>query len=111
MDLGNFTADDVGGEQLFKLLEPAPWVRYVKLRFLAHFGSEFYCTLSLVRVYGTSMLKKLEDYMDTATKEVANMERRSSGGGGASNGDDGDAAAAVAGEDASSSGSGSGIGG
>ncbi|XP_009115588.1 SUN domain-containing protein 3 isoform X2 [Brassica rapa] len=59
--MGNFTAANVKQEQNFTLVEPK-WVRYLKLRLLSHYGSEFYCTLSLVEVYGVDAVERmLED--------------------------------------------------
>jgi hypothetical protein len=46
--LGNFTAEYRNGEQLFPL-EPYQHVRYIKLRFFSHYGSEYYCTLSQLK--------------------------------------------------------------
>ncbi|ESQ34499.1 hypothetical protein EUTSA_v10006998mg [Eutrema salsugineum] len=59
--MGNFTAANVKHGQNFTLVEPK-WVRYLKLNFLSHYGSEFYCTLSLVEVYGVDAVERmLED--------------------------------------------------
>ncbi|KAJ4715764.1 Galactose-binding domain-like [Melia azedarach] len=59
--LGNFTAKNVKLSQRFPLKEPK-WVRYLKLIFLNHYGSEFYCTLSTVEVYGVDAVEHmLED--------------------------------------------------
>ncbi|KAL1192235.1 SUN domain-containing protein 3 [Cardamine amara subsp. amara] len=59
--MGNFTASNVKHEQNFTLVEPK-WVRYLKLNFQSHYGSEFYCTLSLIEVYGVDAVERmLED--------------------------------------------------
>ncbi|CAA0837701.1 Galactose-binding protein [Striga hermonthica] len=59
--LGNFTAANVKQAQRFVLPEPK-WVRYFKLNLLSHHGSEFYCTLSVLEVYGVDAVEKmLED--------------------------------------------------
>nr|DAD38945.1 TPA_asm: hypothetical protein HUJ06_013267 [Nelumbo nucifera] len=59
--LGNFTAGNVKHAQRFALQEPK-WVRYLKLNLLSHYGSEFYCTLSFVEVYGVDAVERmLED--------------------------------------------------
>jgi len=59
--LGNFTASNVKLAQRFVLQEPK-WVRYLKLNLQSHYGSEFYCTLSIVEVYGVDAVEKmLED--------------------------------------------------
>ncbi|RLN43804.1 hypothetical protein BBJ28_00019929 [Nothophytophthora sp. Chile5] len=46
--LGNFTAAHANGEQVFQL-DSLQHVRYIKFRFLSHYGSEYYCTLSQLR--------------------------------------------------------------
>ncbi|XP_054816503.1 SUN domain-containing protein 4-like [Prosopis cineraria] len=59
--LGNFTASNVKQTQTFVLPEPK-WVRYLKLNLLSHYGSEFYCTLSVIEVYGVDAVERmLED--------------------------------------------------
>ncbi|KAE8699092.1 Galactose-binding protein isoform 1 [Hibiscus syriacus] len=60
-NLGNFTAANVKLAQRFVLQEPK-WVRYLKLNFLSHYGYEFYCTLSVIEVYGVDAVERmLED--------------------------------------------------
>lgn len=59
--LGKFVAANVRVIQCFKLQEPK-WLRYLMLDLLSHFGSEFYCTLSVVEVYGIDAIERmLED--------------------------------------------------
>lgn len=59
--LGNFTAGNVKHAQRFSLQEPN-WARYLKLNLLSHYGAEFYCTLSVVEVYGVDAVERmLED--------------------------------------------------
>ncbi|KNA13326.1 hypothetical protein SOVF_116020 [Spinacia oleracea] len=59
--LGKFSAGNVKHAQSFTVLEPK-WVRYLKLNILSHYGSEFYCTLSSVEVYGIDAVERmLED--------------------------------------------------
>jgi len=55
--LGNFSAENkVSYEQSFELEEPS-WARYLKFRFMTHYGSEHYCTLSQIKVHGSTMLQ------------------------------------------------------
>ncbi|KAG7598001.1 SUN domain [Arabidopsis suecica] len=69
--MGNFTASNVKHEQNFTLLEPK-WVRYLKLNFLSHYGSEFYCTLSLIEVYGVDAVERmLEDLISVQDNKNA----------------------------------------
>ncbi|WVZ12944.1 hypothetical protein V8G54_017474 [Vigna mungo] len=56
--LGKFVAANVKHAQVFKLSEPK-WVRYLKLTLLSHYGSEFYCTLSVVEVYGINAIERM----------------------------------------------------
>ena len=59
--LTNFTAANVKHAQKFALDEPK-WVRYLKLNLLSHYSTEFYCTLSVVEVYGVDAVERmLED--------------------------------------------------
>ncbi|KAF8046724.1 hypothetical protein N665_3479s0004 [Sinapis alba] len=68
--LGNFTALNMKNEQNFTLADPQ-WVRYLKLSFLSHYGSEFYCTLSLLQVYGVDAVERmLEDLISVQDKNI-----------------------------------------
>ncbi|CAN7130049.1 unnamed protein product [Brassica rapa subsp. narinosa] len=69
--LGKFTALNMKNEQNFTLGDPQ-WVRYLKLSFLSHYGSEFYCTLSLLEVYGVDAVERmLEDLISIQDKNIA----------------------------------------
>lgn len=64
--LGRFIASNVKHTQTFKLPEPK-WVRYLKLNLLSHYGAEFYCTLSVIEVYGVDAIERmLEDLVASA---------------------------------------------
>ncbi|KAF0694812.1 Aste57867_14336 [Aphanomyces stellatus] len=52
--LGNFTTVHKSGEQLFDFHEKHH-VRYIKLRMMSHYGSEYYCTMSQVKVHGLTL--------------------------------------------------------
>ncbi|XP_068320495.1 SUN domain-containing protein 4-like [Pyrus communis] len=59
--LGNGTAANNKLVQRFVLQQPK-WVRYIKLKLLSHYGSEFYCTLSSIELYGVDAVERmLED--------------------------------------------------
>ncbi|XP_010448633.1 PREDICTED: uncharacterized protein slp1-like [Camelina sativa] len=58
---GSFVAANIKQIQTFRLPEPK-WLRYLKLNLVSHYGSEFYCTLSVVEVFGIDALEQmLED--------------------------------------------------
>ncbi|KMZ72575.1 hypothetical protein ZOSMA_161G00240 [Zostera marina] len=59
--IGNFTAANVKHKQRFVIPEPK-WGRYLRLNLLTHYGSEFYCTLSVLEVFGVDAVETmLED--------------------------------------------------
>ncbi|XP_062850457.1 SUN domain-containing ossification factor-like [Trichomycterus rosablanca] len=57
--LGTFHARDERTVQSFPLDEHL-YAKYVKVELLSHFGSEHFCPLSLIRVFGTSMMEEYE---------------------------------------------------
>ncbi|XP_032230151.2 SUN domain-containing ossification factor [Nematostella vectensis] len=59
--LGTFQARDERDVQSFPLAEPI-YAKYLKFEMLSHFGSEHYCPLSLLRVFGLSMVEELEEH-------------------------------------------------
>ncbi|RWR88384.1 Galactose-binding protein isoform 1 [Cinnamomum micranthum f. kanehirae] len=72
--LGNFTAENAKHAQRFALQEPK-WTRYLKLNLLSHYGSEFYCTLSVVEVYGVDAVERmLEDLITTEGTQFGSEE-------------------------------------
>ncbi|EFJ28525.1 hypothetical protein SELMODRAFT_411386 [Selaginella moellendorffii] len=60
--LGRFEAKDVRIPQRFTLSVPE-WARYLKLRYLSHYGTEFYCTLSTFEVFGDGVERMIEGWM------------------------------------------------
>ncbi|KAD4178428.1 hypothetical protein E3N88_27019 [Mikania micrantha] len=67
-ELGTFVADNVKHSQYFKLPEPK-WVRYIMLRLVTHYGSEFYCTLSVFEAYGVDAIEKMLEDLIMASGE------------------------------------------
>lgn len=62
--LGKFVAANVKHIQAFNLPEPK-WLRYLRLSLLSHYGAEFYCTLSVLEVYGVDAIERmLEDLIE-----------------------------------------------
>ncbi|KAH9330601.1 hypothetical protein KI387_002709, partial [Taxus chinensis] len=72
--LGNFFPDNVKHAQRFTLEEPK-WARYLKLRFLSHYGTEFFCTLSKVEVFGVDAIERmLEDLISVGEHSLKTDE-------------------------------------
>lgn len=59
--LGEFTAENVRDLQVFAVKNPLIWARYLKLEILSHYGDEFYCPLSVVRVHGKTMMEEFKE--------------------------------------------------
>mmetsp|Transcript_22658 Transcript_22658/g.54712 ORF Transcript_22658/g.54712 Transcript_22658/m.54712 type:complete len:1322 (+) Transcript_22658:45-4010(+) len=72
--IGAYTAHSKSGEQMFELNEPA-WARYLKFRFLSHYGSEHYCTLSQIKVHGSTMLQGFHEQWIESEKKDMEMEQ------------------------------------
>jgi hypothetical protein len=54
--LGEFQARNSRDIQPFAVENPQIWARYLRVEILSHYGNEYYCPLSLLRVHGTRML-------------------------------------------------------
>lgn len=60
-DLGTYGARNSRDIQAFLIENPQIWARYIRIEFLSHYGNEYYCPLSLVRVHGTRMLESWKE--------------------------------------------------
>ncbi|KAK4793825.1 hypothetical protein SAY86_011819 [Trapa natans] len=69
--LGNFVAQNIKHIQSFKLTEPK-WLRYLNLSVLSYYGSEFYCTLSVLEVYGIDAIKRMLEDLFVASSPKSN---------------------------------------
>ncbi|KAL2147564.1 hypothetical protein VTI28DRAFT_8018 [Corynascus sepedonium] len=56
VDLGTFEARNSRDMQAFLIEHPQIYTKYIRIEFLSHWGNEFYCPVSLLRVHGTRML-------------------------------------------------------
>lgn len=74
LKLGTFHARDERTVQSFPLNEQlyAKYVKmftkYIKVELVSHFGSEHFCPLSLIRVFGTSMVEEYEEIADPSER-------------------------------------------
>ncbi|KAL8642066.1 MAG: hypothetical protein Q9228_001203 [Teloschistes exilis] len=57
-ELATFEAKNSRGLQAFAIEEPQIWARYLRIEILAHYGHEYYCPVSLLRVHGTTMMEE-----------------------------------------------------
>lgn len=59
--LGEFEAKNIRDVQNFKIKNPIIWAKFLKIEFLTHYGDEFYCPVSVVRVHGKTMLDEVKE--------------------------------------------------
>jgi hypothetical protein len=68
VELGTFEARNSRDVQPFLIEHPQIYTKYLRIEFLSHFGNEYYCPVSLLRVHGTRMLdswKETEEETET----------------------------------------------
>lgn len=56
VELGTFEARNSRDIQAFLIEHPQIYTKYIQIEFLTHYGNEYYCPVSLLRVHGTRML-------------------------------------------------------
>ncbi|KAL1954671.1 hypothetical protein VTO42DRAFT_823 [Malbranchea cinnamomea] len=69
-ELGTYQAANTREVQAFAVENPLIWARYLKIEFLTHYGNEFYCPVSLIRVHGTTMMEEYKNEGDAARAEA-----------------------------------------
>ncbi|KAM3418044.1 hypothetical protein BST61_g6252 [Cercospora zeina] len=69
-DLGTFEARNTREIQAFLIENPQIWARYLRIEFLTHYGSEYYCPVSLLRVHGVTMMEDYRHQEELARGEV-----------------------------------------
>ena len=60
MQLGSFTASNSRNKQDFVIKDPSLRTKFLKIEFQSHYGSEFYCPLTLLQVFGTTMMEEMK---------------------------------------------------
>lgn len=90
-ELGIFEARNTREVQAFAVENPLIWARYLKIEFLTHYGNEYYCPVSLIRIHGTTMMEEykndgeigraeeegLDDVIEQLAQEPPNAEASS----------------------------------
>ncbi|EFA79040.1 SUN domain-containing protein 2 [Heterostelium album PN500] len=73
--LGNFTAENIRKPQYFVLKEKS-WYKYLKIKMLTNYGNQMYCTLSDIKVYGSTMIDDLKNQVGINIQEVESILNR-----------------------------------
>ncbi|KAK4990532.1 hypothetical protein LTR66_006765 [Elasticomyces elasticus] len=68
--LGVFEARNSREVQAFLVEQPLIWARYLRIEFLTHYGNEYYCPVSLLRVHGTTMMEEFRYQEEAARGEL-----------------------------------------
>lgn len=72
--LGVYEARNVRSVQAFLVEEPLIWARYLRIEILTHYGNEYYCPVSLLRVHGTTMMEEFRHQEEIARGEYVDEE-------------------------------------
>ncbi|SCU96674.1 LADA_0H02146g1_1 [Lachancea dasiensis] len=73
--LGEFDANNTRNIQKFEISKSLIWARYLRIEVLSHYGSEFYCPISLVRVHGKTMI---DDFKLDETNDIYSSRQEGS---------------------------------
>ncbi|WFD00224.1 hypothetical protein MYAM1_002972 [Malassezia yamatoensis] len=74
-DLGVFRAKNVRGPQVFVMKSVShTYYRFLRIDFLEHYGSEYYCPVSLLRVYGRNEREDADEADDLDPDNEAEIE-------------------------------------
>ena len=73
-ELGVYEARNSREIQAFLVENPLIWARYLRIEFLTHYGSEYYCPMSLIRVHGTTMMEDYRHQEELTRGEVDPIE-------------------------------------
>ena len=69
-ELGTYEARNSREIQAFLVENPLIWARYLRIEFLTHYGNEYYCPVSLLRVHGTTMMAEFRHQEELARGEA-----------------------------------------
>ena len=69
LHLGTFEARNTREIQAFLVEHPQTFARYLRVEFLSHYGNEYYCPVSLLRVHGITMFEDYRRHQDTGQAE------------------------------------------
>ncbi|KAG8624133.1 hypothetical protein KVT40_009109 [Elsinoe batatas] len=83
-ELGVYEARNTREVQPFLVEQSLIWARYLRIEILSHYGNEYYCPISLLRVHGTTMIEEFRHQDEIARgeypEEVPESEAESDAG-------------------------------
>lgn len=75
IELGVFEARNTREIQAFLVDGSRVWARYLRVEFLTHYGNEYYCPVSLLRVHGITMMEEYKHEEERARGEAMGEEQ------------------------------------
>jgi len=72
--LGSFEASNNRELQTFEPAQELMFAKYVKFEMKSHFGSEHFCPISIIRIFGVSMVEEYEASEDTNDPKLTEDE-------------------------------------
>jgi hypothetical protein len=72
--IGTYVGNNTRTLQVFAVENPLIWARYIRIEFLSHYGSEFYCPLSLLRIHGTTMMEEYKNQENIPQDEYTHAQ-------------------------------------
>ena len=73
INLGLYTAEPRLGEQTFNISDSPAHTRYLKFKFLSHYGSEDLCTLSQIKVHGTTVIASFKQEVERSDSHIRDL--------------------------------------
>ncbi|SMN20147.1 similar to Saccharomyces cerevisiae YOR154W SLP1 Integral membrane protein of unknown function [Maudiozyma saulgeensis] len=58
--IGEFQAENSRQLQIFSIENPRRWARYLRVEIVSHYGNEFYCPISMLKVHGQTMMDEFK---------------------------------------------------
>lgn len=73
-ELGRFTAQNVKEIQAFEF-EKKEVYKYLRINFNTHYGNEFYCPVTVVKVYGYTLVEDLREQVELSQVKLQNFNK------------------------------------
>ena len=77
-DLAVLEAQNRRDFQSFQVLNPVMWAKFIRLEFMTHFGTEFFCPITLLRVHGSTVMEDLRKEIELPAHPTRSESERSS---------------------------------
>jgi len=73
INLGTYQAEPKLGEQVFEVTNSSSHTRYLKFKFMTHYDDEALCTLSQIKVHGTTVIASFQEEVKISEATMRDM--------------------------------------